>query len=90
MQIDRSNVPNKQLTINNICPHQLHLQTLQTITGASSAAVPGEGLVQEPLQLLLTALLCNMLTSIMPQLNEELRVAELPNAEGNREFQVRK
>jgi hypothetical protein len=46
-------------------------------------------LVQAPLRLLLTALLCNMLTSMMPQLNEELRVLELPNAEGNREFQVR-
>jgi hypothetical protein len=45
--------------------------------------------VQTPLRLLLTALLCNMLTSMMPQLNEELRLLELPNAEGNREFQVR-
>jgi hypothetical protein len=45
--------------------------------------------VQAPLRLLLTALLCNMLTSMMPQLNEELRLLELPNAEGNREFQVR-
>jgi hypothetical protein len=44
--------------------------------------------VQAPLRLLLTALLCNMLTSMMPQLNEELRLLELPNAEGNREFQV--
>jgi hypothetical protein len=46
-------------------------------------------MIQSPLRLLLTALLGNMLTSMMPQLNEELRTLELPNAEGNREFQVR-
>lgn len=46
------------------------------------------GMVQTPLRLLLTALLCNMLTSVMPQLNEQLRQLELPTAEGNREFQV--
>ena len=46
-------------------------------------------MVQTPLRLLLTALLCNMLTSVMPQLNEELRLLELPSAEGNRAFQVR-
>lgn len=45
-------------------------------------------MIQAPVQLLLSALLCNMLTSLMPQLNEELRVQELPTAEGNREFQV--
>jgi hypothetical protein len=44
--------------------------------------------VRQPLRLLLTALLSNMLTSLMPQLNEELRLAELPTAEGNREFQM--
>ena len=47
-------------------------------------------MIQAPVQLLLSALLCNMLTSLMPQLNEELRSQELPTAEGNREFQVGK
>jgi hypothetical protein len=50
---------------------------------------PAAAMIQSPLRLLLTALLGNMLTSMMPQLNEELRTLELPNAEGNREFQVR-
>eukprot|EP00598_Pedospumella_elongata_P004802 CAMPEP_0184980700 /NCGR_PEP_ID=MMETSP1098-20130426/10625_1 /TAXON_ID=89044 /ORGANISM="Spumella elongata, Strain CCAP 955/1" /LENGTH=1140 /DNA_ID=CAMNT_0027504173 /DNA_START=24 /DNA_END=3442 /DNA_ORIENTATION=+ len=53
-----------------------------------STDVDHEGLVQTPLRLLLTALLCNMLTSVMPQLNEELRLLELPTAEGNRAFQM--